>query len=59
MWEQLFEFMGFLCRKIASNPKEMHFDIEMDIDLYKFCNQIGFITDDGIFKFKGRTFVLC
>ena len=59
MWERLYKFMDFLKLKIARYPLEKHFEIEMDVDLFEFCNKIGFIPDNGYFKFQGRTFVLC
>lgn len=59
MWERLYEFMKRLNRMIERYPLENNFEIEMDVDLFEFCNKIGFIPDNGYFKFQGRTFVLC
>lgn len=58
MWERLYKFMDFLNRKIEKYPNENYFTIEMDVDLYHFANKIGFIPDNGIFKFKNRSFGL-
>ena len=58
MFERLYKFMDFLHRKIDKYPEEKYFIIEMDIDLYHFCVEIGFIPEDGIFKFEDKTFVL-
>lgn len=59
MWEKLYNFMDFLDRKISKNPNKYHFEIEMDVNLYHFANEIGFIPSNGMFKFGGRTFTLC
>ena len=58
MWEQFYEFLNFLDRKINKYPFDLHHTIEMDLDLYKFCREIGFMPENGIFKFKNVTFVL-
>lgn len=59
MWERLYEFMKRLNRMIERYPLENNFEIEMEVDLYQFCNKIGFIPDDGYFNFQGKRFVLC
>ena len=59
MWEKLYDFMNHLDRMILLHPNEKHFDLEMDVNLYRFANKIGFIPDNGMFKFEGRTFALC
>lgn len=59
MWERLYEFMKRLNRMIEHYPLENNFEIEMEVDLYQFCNKIGFIPDDGYFNFQGKKFVLC
>ena len=46
-------------RTIEMHPNAKHFDIEMDIDLYRFANKIGFISNKGAFKFRDRSFALC
>ena len=58
MWERLYVFMDSLKNKIEKYPLEKMFTIEMDVDLFKFCNRIGFIPECGIFNFQGRAFVL-
>lgn len=58
MWEKLYDFMNFLDRKIQKYPLDSHFTVEMDLDVYNFGREIGFIPESGIFKFKGVTFVL-
>ena len=58
MCEKLYDFMNFLDRKIHQYPFDMHHTVEMDLDLYKFGREVGFIPESGIFKFKGVTFVL-
>ena len=59
MWERLYEFMKRLNRMIERYPLENNFEIEMDVDLFEFCNKIGFIPDNGYFNFQGKRFVLC
>ena len=59
MWERFYEFMKRLNRMIERYPLENNFEIEMEVDLYQFCNKIGFIPDDGYFNFQGKRFVLC
>ena len=54
MWEKLYDFMNFLDRKIQRYPHT----IEMDLDLYNFGREVGFVPENGIIKFKGVTFVL-
>ena len=58
MWERLYAFMNFLNLKVERYPEIEYFTIEMDVDLYQFCNDIKFIPDNGIFKFKNKTFIL-
>ena len=58
MWERLYKFMDFLNRKIEKYPNENYFTVEMDVDLYHFANQIGFISDEGWFTFQGKKFGL-
>lgn len=58
MWEQFYEFLNFLNRKINKYPFDLEHTIEMDLDLYKFCREIGFVSENGIFKFKNVTFIL-
>lgn len=58
MWERLYDLMFYLNKKIELHPWERHFTIEIDVDLYEFCNKIGFIPDNGIFMYNDRTFTL-
>ena len=58
MWEKLYDFMSFLDRKIQRYPFDLHHTIEMDLDLYNFGREVGFVPENGIIKFKGVTFVL-
>jgi hypothetical protein len=58
MWEKLYDFMNFLDRKIQRYPFDLHHTIEMDLDLYNFGREVGFVPENGIIKFKGVTFVL-
>ena len=58
MWEKLYDFMNFLDKKIQRYPFDLHHTIEMDLDLYKFGRDVGFVPENGIIKFKGVTFVL-
>lgn len=58
MWEELYKFMKFLNSKIERYPKEEGFTIEMEQPLFDFCREIGFIPENGIFKFNGKFFVL-
>ena len=55
MWERFYQFMHRVNRTIEMHPN----DLEMDVDLYKFANKIGFISDKGMFKFRDRSFSLC
>ena len=48
----------FLDKKIQRYPFDLHHTIEMDLDLYKFGREVGFVSENGIIKFKGVTFVL-
>lgn len=50
--------MNFLDRKIQRYPFDLHHTIEMDLDLYNFGREVGFVPENGIIKFKGVTFVL-
>lgn len=50
--------MNFLDKKIKRYPFDLHHTIEMDLDLYKFGRELGFVPENGIIKFKGVTFVL-
>jgi len=58
MWERFYDFLEFLTNKTKRYPFDLHFTIEMDQDLYNFTREIGFMPENGIFKFKGATFVL-
>lgn len=58
MWEKFYDFLDFLTNKTKRYPFDLHFTIEMDQDLYDFTREIGFMAENGIFKFKGATFVL-
>ena len=58
MWEEFYDFLEFLINKTKRYPFDLHFTIEMDQDLYDFTREIGFMPENGIFKFKGATFVL-
>ena len=58
-WERFYDFMHRVNRTIEMHPNAKHFDIEMDIDLYRFANKIGFISNKGAFKFRDRSFALC
>ena len=58
MWERLYQFMHRVNRMIELHPNEKHFTVEMDVDLYHFANKIGFIPDNGIFKFRDCSFIL-
>ena len=58
MWEKLYDFMNFLDKKIQRYPFDLHHTIEMDLDLYNFGREVGFVPENGIIKFKGVTFVL-
>lgn len=58
MWEKLYEFMNFLDRKIQKYPFDKHFTVEMNLDLYNFGREVGFVPENGIIKFKEVTFVL-
>lgn len=53
MFERLYKFMQFLDRH-----KEKHNTIEMEQDLFDFCLKIGFVSEDGIINFNGKTFIL-
>jgi len=55
---KLYDFMNFLDRKIHQYPFDLHHTIEMDLDLYNFVREVGFVPENGIIKFKGVTFVL-
>ena len=50
--------MCFLDKKIQKYPNETYFTVEMDLDLYKFGIEVGFIPENGIIKFKGKIFGL-
>ena len=52
MWEELYKYMKFL------ESAENHRAIEMTQELYDFCREIGFVTEDGYVKFQGKTFCL-
>lgn len=58
MWEEFYDFLEFLTYKTKRYPFDLYFTIEMDKDLYNFTRDIGFMPENGIFKFKGTTFVL-
>ena len=58
MWEEFYDFLEFLTNKTKRYPFDLHFTIEMGQDLYDFTREIGFMPENGIFKFKGATFVL-
>ena len=50
--------MNLLDKKIQRYPFDLHHTIEMDLDLYNFGRDVGFVPENGIIKFKGVTFVL-
>ena len=58
MWEKFYDFLNFLNRKIEKYPEDDYFTIEMDLDLYQFCREINFISDNGFFKFRNKSFGL-
>ena len=58
MWEKLYDFMNFLDKKIQRYPFDLNHTIELDLDLYNFGREVGFVPENGIIKFKGVTFVL-
>lgn len=58
MLEELFDFLNFLDRKCKKYPEEQCYTIEMDVDLYRKLSKGDLIPENGIFKFKNKTFVL-
>ena len=58
MWERFYDFLEHLNCTIKMHPNYNHFTIEMKQDLFNFTRKIEFIPENGIFKFKGATFVL-
>lgn len=53
MFGKLYKFMQFL-----DGHTERKNTIEMDQELYDFGREIGFVPEDGIIKFNGKTFVI-
>ncbi len=58
MWERFYDFLNHLNRMIENYPSIAHFTIEMDQDLHDFTREIGFMPEDGIFRFKDTSFTL-
>ena len=58
MWEEFYDFLEFFFFFFKRYPFDLHHTIEMEQDLYDFTREIGFMPENGIFKFKGATFVL-
>jgi hypothetical protein len=58
MWERFYNFLEHLDRTIKMHPNYNHFTIEMEQDLFNFTKKIGFMPENGIFKFNGASFTL-